>query len=339
MGMVAGIDDYSAAIVLPRMVKARKLRGGTPVRKDGRLVRYAGGFCVVFPYTVPGIRGHKYAVRLWHTEVESLQRRSETVSKALKSSHLPYFVPFEFVPEGLMTVKGIQPMAIMDWVDAVPLKKYIAENLSFPERINALADAFLKMTVDLHRSQISHGDLQHGNILVRLGGKLVLVDYDSMYVPGLEDLSDEIKGLGGYQHPSRWCRRSMSSRRDFFSELIIYTSLIALSRHPGLWYKYHLEDSETMLFTEADFASFGTSDVFRVLNADRELRKYASAVKNALKCADLDQLQPLEVIVNGPEDTVVHSLAARWRDNGFRPELFDSVNDLFKHAAAIAEKW
>ena len=94
-----------------------------------------------------------------------------------------------------------------------------------------------------------------------------------------------------------------------------------------------------MLCTEGDFASFGSSDVFRVLNADRELRKYASAVKNALKCADLDQLQPLEVIVNGPEDTVVHSLATRWRDNGFRPELFDSVNDLFEHAAEIAGKW
>ena len=94
-----------------------------------------------------------------------------------------------------------------------------------------------------------------------------------------------------------------------------------------------------MLFTEADFTSFGTSDLFCVLSADRELRKYASAVKNSLKCADLDQLQPLEVIVNGPEDTVVHSLAARWRDNGFRPELFDSVNDLFAHAAEIAEKW
>ena len=337
--MVAGIDDYSAAIVLPRMVRAHKLRGGHPIRKGGRLVRYAGGFCIVFPYEVPGIRGRKYAVRLWHTEVESLRRRSETISKALKASELPYFVPFEFVPEALMTVKGVQPAAIMDWVDAAPLKKYIADNLSFPERLKALADAFRQMTVDLHRFQFSHGDLQHGNILVRPGGKLVLVDYDSMYVPGLEDLSDEIKGLGGYQHPSRWGVRNLSARRDYFSELIIYTSILALSRHPGLWYKYHLEDSETMLFTEADFASHGTSDVFRVLNADRELRKYASAILSALKRSDLYQLQPLEAIVDGHEEMVVQSLASHWRDNGFCPERFDSIIDLFQHAAEIAEKW
>lgn len=339
MDMVAGIDDYSAAIAIPRMVKAKKLRGGHPVWKDGRLVRYAGGFCIVFPYVGSGIHSRKYAVRLWHTEVESLRRRSVTVSKALKASGLPYFVPFEYVPEALMTAKGIQPAAIMEWVEAKPLKKYIAENLSSPERLNALADAFLQMAVDLHRLQFSHGDLQHGNILVKPGGKLVLVDYDSMYVPGLEDLSDEIKGLGGYQHPSRWARRNLSARRDYFSELVIYTSIVTLARHPGLWYKYRLEDSETMLFTEADFASHGTSDVFRVLNADRELRKYATAVKNALNRPDLEQLQPLEVIVNGPEETIVRSLADIWRDNGFRPEQYDSIVDLFEHAAEIAGKW
>ncbi len=339
MDMVAGIDDYSAAIAVPRMVKARRLRGGHPVRKDGRLVRYAGGFCIVFPYEVPGLRSHKYAVRLWHTEVASLKRRSETISKALKDSGLSYFVPFEFVPEALMTARGVQPAAIMEWVDAMPLKKYLEENLSRPERLDALARSFLRMAADLHRHRFSHGDLQHGNILVRPGGKLALVDYDSMYVPGLEGLSDEIKGLGGYQHPSRWKVRELSPDRDYFSELIIYTSILALSRHPGLWYKYRLEESETMLFTEADFASHGTSDVFCVLSADRELRKYATAVKHALNCTDLDQLQPLEDSVNGPDPAVVQFLSSLWHDNGFRPEQFDSIVDLFEHAAEIAGKW
>ena len=337
--MVAGINDYSAAITIPEMVKAQKLRGGHPVRKDGRLVRYVGGFCIVFPYVVPGFHNRQYAVRLWHTEVESLQRRSETISKALKTSSLPYFVPFEYVPEAIMTAKGMQPAIIMDWVDAIPIKKYIANNLSFPDRMDALAKAFLEMAIELHRHRFSHGDLQHGNILVTSKGKLVLVDYDSMYVPGLEDLPDEIKGLGGYQHPSRWNRRTLSYKRDYFSELIIYTSILALARHPGLWIKYRLEDSETMLFTEADFASHGTSDVFRILNSDRELRKYSTAVKNAVNRADLEQLQPLEDIVNGPEETVVRSLASLWYDNGFRPEQYDSIIDLFEHAAEIAAKW
>ena len=339
MGMVSSIDDYNAAIVVPKMIRAKRLQGGHPVRKDGRLVRHVGGFCVVYPYEVPGLQSHKYAVRLWHTEVESLDRRSETISKALKASGLPYFVPFEFVPEALLTVNGIHPAAIMQWVDAMPLKKYIRENLSHPERLEALADSFLLMTADLHRHRFSHGDLQHGNILVRTGGPLVLVDYDSMYVPGLEDLSDEIKGLGGYQHPSRWKKRNLSPLRDYFSELVIFTSILALSRHPGLWDKYSLEDSETMLFTESDYASHGTSDVFHVLNADRELRKYSAAIKNALNRIDLDELQPLEDIVHGPETSVVQALSSLWRDNGFRPERFDSLIDLFKQAAVIAEKW
>ena len=51
------------------------------------------------------------------------------------------------------------------------------------------------MSKDLHSVGFSHGDLQHGNIMVNSEGKLFLVDYDSMFVPGLENVSDEIKGL------------------------------------------------------------------------------------------------------------------------------------------------
>ena len=337
--MVASIEDYSAAIVLPGMVRAKRLRGGHPVEKGGRTVRYAGGFCIVFPYEVPGLRKRKYAVRFWHTEVDGLKYRLETVARALKASELPYFVPFDYEPEALLTAKGVQPAVIMDWVDAKPLKRYIAENLARQRKLEALAASFLKMATDLHRHRFSHGDLQHGNILVRPDGSLVLVDYDSMFVPGLEGQADEIKGLGGYQHPSRWQARDLSPKRDYFSELVIYTSILALARHPGLWQKYRLEDSETMLFTEADLASRGLSDVFRVLNADRELRKYSTAIRNALSRSDLEMLLPLEDIVNGPEQTVLRSLADLWRDNGFRPERFDSIIDLFEHAAEIAGKW
>ena len=339
MGMVATIEDYSAAIVLPSMVKARKLRGGHPIEKGGRIVRYAGGFCIVFPYEVPGFWKHKYAVRFWHTDIDGLQQRLELIARSLKDSKLSYFIPFEYESEALLTAKGVQPAVIMDWVDAKPLKRYIAEIMDRPRKLEALADSFLKMVMDLHRNRFSHGDLQHGNILVRPDGSLVLVDYDSMYVPGLEGMVDEIKGLGGYQHPSRWQHRNLSPKRDHFSELVIYTSILALARHPGLWQKYRLEDSDTMLFTEADIASKGSSDVFRVLNADRELRKYATAVKNAVNRQDLDDLLPLEDIVYGPEQTVVRSLADQWRDNGFRPELYDSVVGLFEHAAEIAAKW
>ena len=39
---------------------------------------------------------------------------------------------------------------------------------------------------------------------------------------------------------------------DYFSELIIYTSLVALSKYPDLWTSLQLNDTETMLFSEDD---------------------------------------------------------------------------------------
>ena len=37
--MVASIEDYSAAIVIPGMVQAPELKGGHPVERNGRLLR------------------------------------------------------------------------------------------------------------------------------------------------------------------------------------------------------------------------------------------------------------------------------------------------------------
>ena len=71
--------------------------------------------------------------------------------------------------------------------------------------------------------------MQHGNIMVKDGGQLVLVDYDSMYVPALDGWDEEIKGLQGYQHEARWKNKKLAPKADYFSELIIYLSLLGLS--------------------------------------------------------------------------------------------------------------
>src|SRR2546430_4647189 len=62
----------------------------------------------------------------------------------------------------------------------------------------------------LFRSQVAHGDLQHGNILVR-GGSIQLVDYDGMWVPALKGRHATEIGHRAYQHPER-------SEQDYRSE-------------------------------------------------------------------------------------------------------------------------
>lgn len=334
--MVASIEDYSAAIVVPQMVKAQALQGGHPVEKNGKLLRYAGGFCVVYPYEV---RGRKYAVRFWHTPVQSVQDNLETILSMVKRSELPYFVPCNYVQNAIMTARGMQPAIVMDWVEADSLKKYIGSNIDRPAVLMELANDFLRMTTTLHKSGISHGDLQHGNILVRYNGELTLVDYDSMYVPGMQNVPDEIKGLEGYQHPARCRQKYRGPKSDYFSELVIYTSIRTLASHPGLWRKYNLANTESMLFTEADIASGGTTEIFRLIESDSDIRHLGRAIKDALRQPSLDRIVPLEEIVNGQETTIIDNLSQRWASNGYQFSPFQSNSDIFNQLAQIASRW
>ena len=336
MGMVAGIEDYSAAIVVPQMVKAPELQGGHPVQKNGRLLRYAGGFCVVYPYETAR---RKYAVRCWHTSVDTVQQYQKTIADRIKGFDLPYFVDYKYCENAILTAKGLQPVILMDWVDAKPMKKYIADNLSRPSALESLARAFLEMTRELHEQGISHGDLQHGNILVRPDGSLVLVDYDSLYVLGMDGIPDDIKGLQGYQHPARIHQRYRSAYSDFFSELVIYTSIRTLAKHPGLWNKYSLADTETMLFTEKDIQSGGTSEIFRLIESDRDIRYLGRAIKDALRQPSLDRLVPLQDIVKGQADSVVENLSKQWLSQTYQPSALQSNIDIFNQLAEIASRW
>lgn len=283
---------------------------------------------MVFPYVV-GER--MFALRCWHTEVPDIRHRMELITGALGASGLRYFVPLAYVPEAIMTSNGIQPAIIMKWTDAMPLKRYIEKNLDRPKVLDALADSFLTMVKDLHRLGFSHGDLQHGNILVHNDGSLVLTDYDSMYVPGLEKCTDSIKGLPGFQHPARAEQLFLSNKSDYFSELVIYTSIRALARHPGLWKKLDMADSETMILSAADIESRGTSDIFCFLETDRILRPLNHALIDSLNQKSIDSLMPLEYYLEGPASTLTGGIASKWKTIAI--PVYSSL------AASIASRW
>lgn len=306
------IPDYSTCIKTPALVHPQVLKGGHPIEKGVRLIKYSGGFCVVFPYqTAAG----KYAVRCWHAEVSNAKRRTQLIAETLKKVNLPYFVGFEFYEDGIMTSQGIQPIVVMDWVEAKSLKKYLAEHISESNVINEIADNFKKMVKDLHENHLSHGDLQHGNIMVRPDKSLVLVDYDSMYVPALKGMPDEIKGLIGYQHEARWNNLNVTEKADYFSELVIYLSLKALAKMPSLWNELNMEDTETLLFSGEDIQSKGTSSIFGILKTDPDLAPLTNKLCEFLGKSSIDELTPLEdAIVSKSE-----GISAKWKGgNGYK---------------------
>ena len=227
----------------------------------------------------------------------------------------------------------MQPIVVMDWVDAQSLKKFLAEHITESNVINEIAEKFKKMVADLHTNHFSHGDLQHGNIMVKPDLSLVLVDYDSMYVPELNGMPDEIKGLVGYQHEARWKNKLVSEKADYFSELIIYTSLKALAKMPSLWNDLNMEDTETLLFSGEDIHSKGSSNIFRLLKTDLELAPLVDKLCEFMDKSTIEDLIPLEDAVVSKSE----SISSKWKGgNGYKATTkrgeMDDPNE-------IAGKW
>lgn len=267
-------------------------------RRDtrGRLIAYAGGFCVVFPYVISS--GEKWAFRCWHSDVNNSKKRYEIISEAIRKSQLDFLCELIYVEKGINVDGEIYPTTRMRWIDGVTIKEYICQNKNSKQNLRNLAIDFLRMTQALHNLSLAHGDLQHGNILVDGNHRLYLVDYDSFYCPKLKGEADNVTGLPDYQHPARSANKSVSEKLDYFSELIIYLSILAISENPSLIDDYKVEDSERLLFSKEDFADIRNSKIYQdIYVLGKELRDLLDILEQYLKRSNIDQLRPFEVML------------------------------------------
>jgi hypothetical protein len=98
----------------------------------------------------------------------------------------------------------------------------------------------------------------------REGHRLMLVDYDGMYVPALARQPSGELGHPAYQHPQRQRDGVYSAEVDRFSHLAIYAAIHCLGvGKPDLWTRF--DNGDNLLFREVDFQSPGNSDVLQEL--------------------------------------------------------------------------
>ena len=189
----------------------------------------------------------------------------------------------------------------MKWISGRDIKDYICYNRNNRHKLFKLATDFFAMTQDLHRLSIAHGDLQYENIIVNQYGKIFLIDYDSMYVPALSYMNSKnsTNGKEGYQHPAREKCVNSNPKLDYFSEVVILTSILAIAYNPGLIDKYNMEDSDTMLFKKDDFRNFTSSGIYSELSSLGDLLVVLlNVLSSYLREQDITKLEPLELAVN-----------------------------------------
>ncbi len=290
------IKSVSNGLVNDSFVKSGSFIKNRNNRGREILERYVGGFSAVFPFIA---KGKKWAFRCWHANVGNMQKHYEALAKELAPLKLPYFCNFSYSPDGVLVNGFVYPTTTMEWIDGTNLKEYLCLYANDKRKIERLADSFLQMTKAMHKAKISHGDLQHGNILVNDKGELFLIDYDSVCTPSLVGQPSAIVGLIDYQHPLRFTTQVLSSEKnDYFSELIIYISILAIAKKPVLIEKYNIKESERLLFSKEDFTDIEASPIYKELCIfGDKFKLLLKILKEYLVCNSIDELVPFDVLM------------------------------------------
>ncbi|MEM6644881.1 MAG: lipopolysaccharide kinase InaA family protein [Bacteroidota bacterium] len=254
-----------------------------------------GAFAVVFPVRVGRER---QAVKCFLSEVPGQAARYAALAKHIEAHTVPGFQPFTYQPHGIRIEGQTHPLLLMPWVEGTSLNRFVEAHLDAPQTLRQLAEQWLALMSSLDAAQVAHGDLQHGNVLVRTTGdtiELSLVDYDATFVPALASRHSAEVGHRNYQHPDRDAE-TWGPFLDRFSALVVYIALRALAVDPSLWARY--DTGENLLFRSDDFYDPAASVLFDTLAQVDEIADAVAMLKSACHYPP-DALPPLALVAEG----------------------------------------
>jgi hypothetical protein len=304
MGAWPDLTEYHEAVQHPQKAFADPGLKAVTLELDrfGMPKPATGGNAVVYKANEPGgfLSFKKtWAIRCFLRPISDHAERYEAISKHLRKVRLPYDVNFQFLKQGIQIRSNWFPIVKMQWAKGDLLHSHVEKYLGYPALLAALREQWVTLVRHLEAAQVAHGDLQHGNILVR-GGSIQLVDYDGMWVPALKGRHATETGHRAYQHPER-SGQDYGQEIDRFSALVIYLSLAALERDATLWERFHTGDN--LIFVREDFQQAGRSAIWQELSriGSREIDQLAAAL------AAMVQQQPMKV---SSLDSVFRNLAS-----------------------------
>lgn len=289
---------YREAIQSPGLTLGDPLLTGARVaeNRQGLPIAYTGRFAVVF--RLRGHDGTDWALRCFTTPQDGygITRGTRYRLLATKIAALDeVFVPFRFVESGIRIAGKWYPTIAMRWAQGVPLGRWVEDNRDQPERLRRLAGELGTLLKRLEAAGMAHGDWQHDNLLISPdGSQITLVDYDGMFVPGLEGYPSPELGHPNYQHPDRQVRH-FGVGLDRFACLVMQTALLALARNPSFWTQFG--DGESLLFKAADLRDPAASPVFAALRAQAELDQDEALADSLARLQD--------ALAHGPDSTLL----------------------------------
>lgn len=265
-------DDYARSIQSPESAFSDpELQRSTPVCDKYLRIPKAicGNFAAVFQLKTSH---DKFAVKCFLKDSPARDQRYALLSSTLNRLNLPFMIDFQYIIKGMVVNGKWYPILKMPWLECETLVTFVEKNLAHPAVLKEVACDIHRHIAELRSHCIALGDLQHGNIVI-CRGKVMFIDFDGMFVPGMEQLGAADIGLPSYQHPKRTAV-DFGPTLDTFPEWVIVLSLLALADNPSLWQKLH-KDPDHLLLEARDFHNPTRSAAFRALSkmSDAKLRQ------------------------------------------------------------------
>ena len=290
-------QDYNEAIQSPALsFRDSELQAGSVrVGSLGIPMPSTGAFASVYR-----LRGKErdVAVRCFHRQIPDLETRYKNLQSTFNETRPDWMVDFEFQREGIKVRGKWHPIVKMEWIEGEPLDRFLDRSVTDSKALRRIAKQLKAIHLEMRAAGISHGDLQHGNILVTSKG-IKLLDYDGMFVPSLDGTVSAELGHPNYQHPFRTLHH-FGSYTDNFTSWLLQLSLICLLADPTLfeWSR----DRERILFGRSDLAEPSESAlVSALLSHDREEVRRSARLVVKLASASLESIPDL----NASEDDLL----------------------------------
>ncbi len=286
-------DEYLAAVQHPKTAFSdAELKARTPETDQFGIPRpYAGGFTTTFHLYN---HSQQWAARCFTRAIPDLQTRYQAISRFFQKCPDNHFVKTICLSQGIRVGNQWHPIIKMEWLNGETLNSYIAKNISNLNRISNLIPEFIGLVRRLQQLGVAHGDLQHGNILVK-SGKLYLIDYDGMFLPELSGFKANEIGHVNYQHPER-NENYYNASLDRFASIVIYLGLQATALSPKLWSIY--DNSENILFRTEDFVKVEISVLLKELVSIPQLSQLVARFRGVCRL-DFNKIPTLDQFITG----------------------------------------
>ena len=251
-----------------------------------------GRQAIVFPAFY---RNEKVAVRLPRNidavRLPSYSAKLTAVVDFINKNNLSHFVNFRIIDNAIDTPKGVYPAIIMNWHSGDSLMGYLKRNLRNSTALYDLLNKFRSICIRNHESGIVHGDIHSDNISVDDYGNITLLDIDNIWTPDIGQVADQ-GGNRNFQHPLRLCNRYMFSGIDFFSEIIVFSTIYIASHAPQIFEQFAADDC---LFHESDYISPSQSPLMSALSQDKNLFHLVHLLRSTFQVSSLQDITPFDL--------------------------------------------